>query len=424
MYNFDEMLANLMRLLSIKSDEQSQVEDKPFGEGVFEALKFSLDLANSFGFKTKNYDNFVGEIIFGEGEPFAILCHLDVVPAGNLNDWKTPPFNPTIVNDRLIARGSVDDKGPFIATLYALKMLKEENLIPQKEIHLILGCNEENGWRCIEHYKKFASLPNTGFSPDACFPVIYAEKGIYHAKYRYAFDKNKLLEISGGVSANVVCDFASAKTIINEKFAKECGVEINGDTVSFKGKTAHGSTPSEGINAIYPILKYLEKVGAITENARQKLFEDCLNLQAFCDETGNLTISPNVVEIDGDSLCFTVDVRYPSTIDFSIIYEKIKLLSEIGEPQLIHHQLPLYNDKNSKLIQTLLNVYNKHTGVKAQPIAIGGGTYARAIKLGAGFGPELPDEPSPAHQPNESISLDRLKLLVEIYKDAIKELCF
>ena len=55
----------------------------PFGKGAADCLAHFLSLAQSFGFETHNYDNYVGEVIFGEGEEFAILAHLDVVPAGN-----------------------------------------------------------------------------------------------------------------------------------------------------------------------------------------------------------------------------------------------------------------------------------------------------------------------------------------------------
>lgn len=52
----------------------------PFGKGAFECLNHFLSLASEMGFETKNYDNYIGEVIFGAGDDFAILCHLDVVP--------------------------------------------------------------------------------------------------------------------------------------------------------------------------------------------------------------------------------------------------------------------------------------------------------------------------------------------------------
>ena len=71
------------------------------------------------------------------------------------------------------------------------------------------------------------------------------------------------------------------------------------------------------------------------------------------------------------------------------------------------------------LIKTLLEVYNKRMGVKAEPIAIGGGTYARALERGCGFGPEVPGEECTIHQPNEYVTFERIALMNEIYYDAL-----
>ena len=62
----------------------------PFGEGATKCLADFLALAEGMGFQVTNYDNYVGEVVFGEGEEFAVLCHLDVVPAGE--GWTHDPF--------------------------------------------------------------------------------------------------------------------------------------------------------------------------------------------------------------------------------------------------------------------------------------------------------------------------------------------
>ena len=58
----------------------------PYGEGPAKALEAALRLAESMGFKTKNYDNYVGTVDFNDNEKgLDILAHLDVVPAGD--EW-------------------------------------------------------------------------------------------------------------------------------------------------------------------------------------------------------------------------------------------------------------------------------------------------------------------------------------------------
>jgi succinyl-diaminopimelate desuccinylase len=63
----------------------------PFGEGPAKALEYALNLANSFGLRTKNLENYAGWAEWGEGdEMIGILVHLDVVPEGS--GWTYPPY--------------------------------------------------------------------------------------------------------------------------------------------------------------------------------------------------------------------------------------------------------------------------------------------------------------------------------------------
>ena len=154
----------------------------PFGDSCSDVLKHFLNLASDLGFKTKNVDGYCGYVEFGEGdELIGIIGHLDVVPA-NEDDWTYSPFVPTIVDNKIYGRGAIDDKGPVIASLFAMKSVMDyinENNIPiNKRIRLIVGLNEEKDWKCIDYYKTHEEIPSLGFSPDADFPCIYAEKSV------------------------------------------------------------------------------------------------------------------------------------------------------------------------------------------------------------------------------------------------------
>ena len=412
---FEDLKENLKKLVSIRSVKGATLKDAPFGAGVNDALSFTLSLAEKLGFETKNYDGYIGEVIFGEGEEFAILCHLDVVPEGKLSDWKYPPFSATEEDGKIYGRGTTDDKGPAIVCLYALKALKDEGFLPKRKIKLILGCDEESGWGCIDHYKKVAKMPDEGFSPDADFPVIYAEKGILHLKFLFENDKD-IKYIKGGTATNMVADRCEADAPFIEKTAEKFGVKKEGEYLVALGKSAHGSTPEKGINAIEKLIRYLEEAGVLSDKIRRFLFEDELKLKELKDETGNLSLSPNKIATEDGKIAVTVDIRYPATMKKEEITEK---LSEIGEYEILSHQPPLYNDKDGFLIKTLLRIYNEETGENASPIAIGGGTYARALKCGVAFGPET-DEDFSIHQPNEFVSLKNLEMQFKIYKKAIR----
>lgn len=164
--------------VSIRTNDSSS----PFGKDCSDCLKYFLRLANSLGFKTKNVDGYCGWAEFGDGsELIGIIGHLDVVPA-NEEDWKYSPFTPTIDKNKIYGRGAIDDKGPVIASLYAMKAVSDyynENDIKfNKRVRLIVGLNEEKNWECINYYKEYEEIPKISFSPDADFPCIYAEKGV------------------------------------------------------------------------------------------------------------------------------------------------------------------------------------------------------------------------------------------------------
>ncbi len=411
----DEIKKKISQIVRFPSYQQPAEHGMPFGAPAAEALTYFLSLAKNMGFETHNYDNYAGEVIFGEGEEFAVLAHLDVVPAGS--GWTHEPFGGEIDNEngRIWGRGTMDDKGPAVIMLYCLKALKDDGFVPARKIKLIVGCNEETGWACIDHYNKVAHMPEEGISPDADFPVIYAEKGIMHIKFTFTVKGAKFAELKGGERANMVCDLCTASADSSYGDPAEYGLALENGKVISRGKSAHGSTPDEGVNAIEPMLRYL-KLDGIAD----LLFKTKFGLGGLEDETGRLTFSPDMVKSCGDEAEITCDVRYPATFTEEQI---LRIISGYGIPyKIIHSQAPLYGEKDSFLVKTLCDVYNEVCGTAAQPIAIGGGTYARALKRGAAFGPEEAGEESTIHQANEYITFEKIEKCFKIYKLALERL--
>ncbi|MDD6995810.1 MAG: Sapep family Mn(2+)-dependent dipeptidase [Candidatus Borkfalkiaceae bacterium] len=444
---FNDTVSSIAEAVKFDTSLKPAEAGCPFGKETADCLHYFLSLAKSMGFETHNYDNYAGEVIFGEGKPFAILAHLDVVPAGE--GWSHPPFGGEIDDElseggvagmKIWGRGTMDDKGPAIATLYAMKALKDEGFTPRRKIKFIVGCNEESGWKCLEHYKKAAELPEEGFSPDASFPAIYAEKGIIHCKTYFPLDKNSFVSLQAGSAANMVC--AKASAVLTEKSAgyaqayvksfvnqpaphhAENGATFQYDetthTITFFGKSAHGSTPEKGVNALSALLSFASAFDSGCKRACELLCADENNLRAMRDETGVLTMTPDVAELKNGVLEITTDIRFPATHTQEEVRETF--VKSGVRFDFVNVQNPLYNNPEGKLISTLMRVYNAHTGRDEKAIAIGGGTYARALKCGCGFGPELEEEESTIHQPNEYVTFERIRMMCEIYYDAIKEL--
>ena len=402
---FQNAVKTLGSWIEIKSVKSSPTNGAPFGIGVKSMLDKALLDAKELGFEVKNYDGFIGEVTFGEGDDYsglAVLCHLDVVPEGDISLWSHPPYKLIESGEYLIGRGVVDDKGSAVICLYAIKALKDEGFIPNKKIKLIFGCDEESGWACIDHYNKVAVMPKLGFSPDGDFPVIYAEKGIYHVKFSFPIS-DEVLDVFGGERINVVCDKAT--------------VILKSGKVEFSGKSAHGSTPELGDNAIKKALKFLVDNGLFSEQTYEYLFAGRL-FEKFVDESGILTFSPNIIKKVGNRAEISVDIRHPVHYTRE---EVDKVLSKIGKVEVLEYKAPLYADKEGFLCKTLNQVYEKHTGKKAISKTTGGGTYARALKQGVAFGPVF-DGDAICHVPNEKIKKSHLEKCFYIYKDAIKEL--
>ncbi len=432
---FDELKNSVCEIIRFDSSLKPAEENAPFGKEAADCLHYFLNLAEQMGFETHNYDNYVGEVIFGEGEDFAILAHLDVVPAGN--GWKYPPFAAVINSDpsdsgvmgeKIWGRGALDDKGPAVSCLYCLKALKDEGFTPNRKIKLIVGCNEECGWACIEHYKKVATLPQEGFTPDADFPAIYAEKGILHFQTLFTLENPPFTALHAGERVNMVCDYASA--VLTRKAAAhlvDYQNTVAGTTFSYdnttnilqvRGKSAHASAPWVGNNALQALMAFLASFDEDCQKIYDFLFADTLALRDIQDETGPLTMSANLAEFKNGILTLTTDIRFPAT------HKKEEILDAFANANVkvnvLNYQAPLYNNPNGSMISTLMKVYNKALGVNEKPIAIGGGTYARALPCGCGFGPELPGVESTIHQANEYVTLEHLRKMTEIYYDAIK----
>ena len=414
----DDIISASRECIRFDSTHGEAAPGYPFGKGCADCLCHFLGLAESMGFETHNYDNYIGEVVWGEGEEFAVLAHLDVVPAGD--GWKYPPFGAEMNDDvsaggtkgmKIWGRGALDDKTPAIIILYAMKALRDFGVKPSKKFKLILGCNEEDGWECIDHYNKVAKMPRVGFTPDANFPAIYAEFGILHLALRFPLNDGVIAELSAGDAINMVPACAKA-TLVKDHApttvtAPDGAVAtVSGTTVTAEGRSAHGSLPHDGKNALGALVYALKSESPELSHIWELIFEDGVGVRSITDSTGTLTMSPDVASYKDGVLEIKVDIRYPATHN---VEEITSAFDKCGvDYTILSHKGPLYNDPDSELISTLGRVYSAYSGEETAPLAIGGGTYARALECGCAFGPELPGFEATIHQPNEFIECDAL----------------
>ena len=440
----NDIINNLCEIIKFESvSEESENSDAPFGENCKEVLNYTLNLASSLGFKTKNVDGYCGYIEFGEGEEMlGIIGHLDVVPAKMEDGWITDPFEPTIRDGKIYGRGAIDDKGPVIASLYAMKMVMD-NFNIKKRVRLILGLNEEKDWKCINYYKLNEEAPTLGFSPDAEFPCIYAEKGIFNGEVKgflYLGDDVRVVDANCLNNAiNVVPKYASITLEYYSEDAKNRFMNLPNITTTIidektlkleaLGISAHAAYPEQGDNAIAKLLLNLPENDLIRILRENGFFEisspKYLGGESTIDESGVLTSNIARIKYLNDKIVFEINYRVPVNTEFEKVKSGIDGLKEYIdnlEVNLYNVNPKLYVPKDSYLVKTLTNIFEEETGMNAEPIATGGGTYARAFDNCVAFGAIMPGEEETYHKANEFINIENLMKSTKIYARAIYEL--
>ena len=450
----EDLLKDLFELLSVRSILGTDItEETPFGSGPREALDLILSFGERDGYKTKLVENKAGHIEVGQGdELFGILGHVDVVPVVEA-DWTSHPFKPEIRDGKIFARGSLDDKGPTMAAYYAVKLLDKLGVKWNKRVRVIIGSDEETGFRCVEAYFKHEEQPASGFTPDAMFPLVYAEKAraTFDHKLKFVFeDENynyKLVKFNGGQVLNMVIASAKAELVgevsdIKEKFENFLAQEkLDGevtveDTIklTLKGKAAHGSTPQYGINGATKLAEFLSTLGLdnngknfvnyIVEKLANDPFGEKLGIDYSDNEMGEATYNYGILDYDLEKKVGIVstDCRHPMKFDLVARLNGVKVDNidiEVTSTKEAH-----YVPKDDELVTTLMDVYRKHTGdTKNDAFVLGGGTYARCLKKGVAFGLLFPGKEDTMHQANEYLEVEDLLLATAIYAEGIYKLC-
>lgn len=452
----EEMLEDLKALVRINSQRGAASPGKPFGKGPAQALELGEQLMGKYGLKTRNYDNYVVTGDYGQGEKaLDILAHLDVVPV--TDGWTvTAPFDPVVVDGKIYGRGTSDDKGPAIAALYAIRAIRELGIPLKKGVRLILGSDEECGSSDLEYYYGIEKEAAYTFTPDASFPLINLEKARLSKKFEAHFSADigtpRVISLKAGDKENVVPAKASAVLDgISEEQLEWAADKAAEDTdavflweqqngrllVTAKGTSAHASTPELGNNALTALLHLLsllplaEGQGQSCLRALNRMFPHgdtrgaALGVDMADEESGELTMNLGVLDYEQNHLKGCFDCRAPLCATDENLTEKLRKLfwkhdmeMEKGAMTPAHYVSP-----NSSFVRTLLESYQRYTGIKGKPLAIGGGTYVHELERGVAFGCEIPGVDNHMHGDDEFMEVDVLLMSAKIFADAIISLC-
>ena len=452
----DELIRDIQKWVAVPSVQSDALEGKPFGEANARMLDLALETARSYGFETRNIDYYAGDVSLGSGEQtLGMLAHLDVVPAGE--GWTHDPFGGEIADGKIFGRGTIDDKGPALCALYAMRAVRDAGVPLKDGVRLILGCDEETGMSDMRYYASKLKMPDYGFSPDASFPLINIEKGGLNVELKLhgageAGAEIPVYEVYAGERPNVVPAFARAvvgtekvsfaelnqkiavhAAAVNQKLAaRDLG---NGRAeVTAEGVLSHGSLPELGVNAASVLLIALEAIGA-GGCAKQmlKLMNETIGMEPDGKSLGikcedelshNLSCNLGIVRWDGENLSATLDIRFPLCTSEEELMSKIaSTVAPYGaEARKTSGHVPLHVPAEHKIVRGLLKVYNELTGENAKPLAIGGGTYSRMMPNTVAFGVVFPDQEDCGHVADEHICIDRMMEATRIYAHAIAEL--
>lgn len=451
----DEFVEALAPLIAINSVTGEAEPGMPFGPGPAAALEKALELARKWGMTTSEDEGYVGLADLNDKEDLLhILAHLDIVGAGD--HWDTDPFTLVRDGDLIYGRGTDDDKGPAVASLLAMRCIKELGIPLKGNVKLILGTDEESGSKDLAHY--FAKHPFAPHSitPDTCFPVTNIEKATYAPLFSQSWEvqpeaKGQLLSLNGGIRVNVAPGNCTARIrgLTREETEAALAVTVDATGVAFEareaegiltiestGKQAHASRPHEGKNAITAMLELLAKL-PLAEDAAAKVVRELHRLFPYGDNhgqalgiaaedeiSGKTTVSLSVLDLGGTG--FTA--RFDSRDALCATEESTKIFVEKAFAQLGwnceggfhpgHHV-----DENSPFIQILLDTYEEFSGRKGYCEAIGGGTYVHHIPGGVAYGAGEHDFDSRLHGANERARISQLLLTAEIYAAVIVRVC-
>jgi succinyl-diaminopimelate desuccinylase len=449
----EEIIESLRGVLRIPSKKEPPAGDNaPYGQPVREALNYTIDLCKKLGFRVKDVGGHAAHAEFGSGEEMvAALGHLDVVPEGDR--WQHEPYGAEIEDGYIYARGASDDKGPTYAALFGAKALMDSGLHLKRRVRIIFGCDEESGFGCVHHYWEVAKeeRPVMAFTPDASFPLIYAEKGICNLTVTQSVPQDsaplRVLSAEGGRRTNMVPDYAEGRIVgepgallkavstLLKHWDKNVSFEANdtGIIVKAVGKSAHGSTPEVGDNAVARLCNALAELELPNDKPWLEWVAKsvdptgaAIGIAGRDDVAGPLTSNLGIFEMKDSKVEVIFNVRYCVTWTIEDLLAKHKPVIESAGWTLSDYSdsPPLHVPLDKEPVTTLLRVYQQETGdTTTKPYTMGGGTYARATPNAVCFGASFPEgSDGPAHEPDERIAIDTMIRAAKIYAHALYEL--
>lgn len=433
----DELVRDVMELVRIPSvtgtAECAQAADK------------LLEMAQRYQFCTERDGDWSVSILhhgLKNTRELGILGHLDVVPAGA--GWRYAPYEPIEKAGWIIGRGSSDNKGPVVMSLYVLRCLREMGIELNSTVRLIAGCREETDMQDVKHYLQIHQPPAYTLNCDGAWAGCIGEKGILEADLLLPLATDKLISFDGGTASNTVPDQACAVLKANDSDdlsalkALHSGLKIevkeSRAILRVSGKAAHCCMPARGDNAIIRLLHLLCDSGLVKELEHLKLcFPDCygtgLRINHEDAVSGKTTCTATTAHLESGVLRVHINARTAVTQRFEWLMNTLqKRLDKLGIGlENVHWSPPRLDSPDQPQVKLLLETCQEFLDPKAKPYVMGGGTHSRYFPHSLPYGPEVLDPRvkrsfGRAHEADEAVCIDDLLRAIKVYVIALKRL--
>ena len=392
-----EKIQLLADIIELQTENNNEIEVCHYLKNLFD----KYDINSKILKVNEQRANIVAEI--GSGSPILALSgHMDVVDAGNQDNWTYPPFQLTEKDGKLYGRGTTDMKGGLMALVITLIELKEQNQLPQGTIRLLATAGEE------KEQEGAKLLADKGYLDDVDGLMIAEPtgSGIYYAH-------------KGSMSCKVTAT----------------------------GKAVHSSVPFIGDNAIDTLLEFYnqfkEKYSELKKNDTKHeldvapMFKSLIGKEISEEDANDASGLTAVCSIINggkqfnsvpDEASLEFNVRPVPEYDNDFVESFFQnIINDVNSNKLSleipSNHCPVTSDKNSKLITTIKDVASSY--IEQGEIfvsALVGATDASSF-LGdnkdnvdlAIFGP---GNPLMAHQIDEYIEKDMYLKYIDIFKEA------
>ncbi|MCL1111057.1 dipeptidase [Shewanella schlegeliana] len=460
----EEMVTKLAKLVSFNT--QAIEGQTPDTNPEFIGFKSELRvLSQQLGLDYSDH-GYVVLIGLGQGpEKLGVITHGDVQPA-NASLWAQSPYILDRQSEpgKLIGRGTEDDKGPIVTAMYAMKSIKDNHIQLDKRIELMVYMAEESDWQPLRDFLKEFTPADLNITIDAEYPVVTAEKGWSQISFTIPSvpveEQSKLpqlLDFEGGYFASQVPQQASATLVnvdpqlllrlkkkANSHKQMQYRFEPKGQklVIYADGKSAHSSTPEDGVNAVTHLADLLsvQSWPKSTASLTQSFIAQMVGLGIYAEQfgdiayqddfMGSMSLASTVVKMGSKGAEITINLRRPKGKEPEQLDRETLAAMDAWQQQHNIQVLALETYWGKPMVMegaphldTLLRVFGHFTGIKdPKPVSIGGSTNSKLFPNALSFGPAMPGKEYTGHTENEFITYEQFMLNLKLYTAAFIEL--